>query len=416
VIEEAQYENALALNSLLLEYRLESVLGAGGFGMTYLGWDSHLEKHVAIKEYLPSDIAVRALDSSVVPVNTESQFNYKWCLDRFIQEARTLARFSHPNIVRVNRFFEANGTSYMVMDYEAGRIAARPLETRAHARRDFAQKDHDAHTRWTGGDIPGRVFAPGHQAIECVSARKRHATADRLRFGTHCHRRDFAKSAFDRFAWICAARAIHARWQPGSWSDIYALSGVLYHAVTGGHPPDAVKRMKDDQVPVALAAARTRYDERFLRAINWGLKLNEKVRPRSIAEWRELFSGRANVGAQSRRRRGNSVDRQGAVRRPAGASSRRSQVWALAVAASWRVLSSGRGGTCVFVDSARRRARYPESGRAAGSTQWQGGRREAARSCGGRTRRIVCAANGSFAAKCSPANRRASRTPAPHLP
>ena len=120
MIEEAQYENALALNSMLLEYRLESVLGAGGFGTTYLGWDTHLEKHVAIKEYLPSELAVRALDSSVVPVNTESEFNYKWGLDRFIQEARTLARFSHPNIVRVNRFFEANGTSYMVMDYEAG--------------------------------------------------------------------------------------------------------------------------------------------------------------------------------------------------------------------------------------------------------------------------------------------------------
>ena len=86
----------------------------------------------------------------------------------------------------------------------------------------------------------------------------------------------------------------------GPWSDIYALSGVLYRAVTGGHPPDAVKRMKNDQVPAALAGARTRYDERFLRAIEWGLKLNEKVRPRSVAEWRELFSGRAPMSALNR--------------------------------------------------------------------------------------------------------------------
>src|ERR1051326_844777 len=102
---------------MLLEYRLESVLGAGGFGMTYLGWDVNLEKHVAIKEYLPSELTVRALDGSVVPVNTDHEYNYKWGLDRFILEARTLAKFSHLNIVRVNRFFEANGTSYMVMDY-----------------------------------------------------------------------------------------------------------------------------------------------------------------------------------------------------------------------------------------------------------------------------------------------------------
>src|SRR3954470_4574748 len=120
VTEESQFENALAPNSMLLEYRLESVLGVGGFGMTYLGWDTNLEKHVAIKEFFPGGLAVRALDGSIVPVNTESEFNYKWGLDRFIKEARTLARFSHPNIVRVNRFFEANGTSYMVMEYEAG--------------------------------------------------------------------------------------------------------------------------------------------------------------------------------------------------------------------------------------------------------------------------------------------------------
>src|SRR5690242_6325244 len=114
------YHNALQSGSMLLEYRLESVLGAGGFGMTYLGWDTHLEKHVAIKEYLPIELAVRALDGSVVPVTTECEHDYKWGLDRFQQEARTLAKFSHPHIVRVNRYFESNATGYMVMDYEKG--------------------------------------------------------------------------------------------------------------------------------------------------------------------------------------------------------------------------------------------------------------------------------------------------------
>ena len=88
--EATTYRNALPLQSLLLEYRLESVLGAGGFGMTYLGWDTHLEKHVAIKEYLPTDIAVRALDGSIVPITTELQRDYQWGLERFILEARTL--------------------------------------------------------------------------------------------------------------------------------------------------------------------------------------------------------------------------------------------------------------------------------------------------------------------------------------
>src|SRR6185436_2654450 len=118
--ESTAYRNALPLESMLLEYRLESVLGAGAFGMTYLARDTHLDKQVAIKEYLPTDLAVRALDGSVVPVTTDHGYNYQWGLDRFIQEARTLARFSHPNIVRVNRYFELNGTGYMVMDYERG--------------------------------------------------------------------------------------------------------------------------------------------------------------------------------------------------------------------------------------------------------------------------------------------------------
>ena len=118
--EAPTYRNALPLNSMLCEYRLEAVLGAGGFGLTYLGWDTKLEKHVAIKEYFPDELAIRALDYSVVPVNTENEVNYKWGLDRFTQEARTLAKFGHPNIARVNRFLEANNTSYMVMDYEAG--------------------------------------------------------------------------------------------------------------------------------------------------------------------------------------------------------------------------------------------------------------------------------------------------------
>ena len=118
--ESPTYQNALQTGSMLLEYRLESVLGVGGFGMTYLAWDTNLEKHVAIKEYLPAELAVRALDGSVVPITTEFKYNYTWGLERFILEARTLAKFSHPHIVRVNRYFEANGTGYMVMDYEKG--------------------------------------------------------------------------------------------------------------------------------------------------------------------------------------------------------------------------------------------------------------------------------------------------------
>src|SRR6185312_15236411 len=118
-MSQATHHNALTIGSMLMEYRLESVLGAGGFGITYLAFDTNLEKKVAIKEYLPSSVAVRN-GTTVLPTSTAHEQDYRWGLDRFIQESRTLARFSHPHIVRVNRFFEANGTGYMVMDYEDG--------------------------------------------------------------------------------------------------------------------------------------------------------------------------------------------------------------------------------------------------------------------------------------------------------
>jgi Ca2+-binding EF-hand superfamily protein len=300
VAEEATYRNALALKSMLDEYRIESVLGAGGFGITYLGWDAHLEKQVAIKEYLPGGLAVRALDGSVVPVNTESEYNYKWGLDRFIQEARTLAKFSHPNIVRVNRFFEANGTSYMVMDYEAGEslfqyLKRAPMPDEATLKKillpilDGLQAIHQS--GFLHRDIkPSNVFLRENGApvlIDFGSARL--ATGATSKILTSIVSPGYAP--LEQYA---------GDGNQGPWSDIYALSGVLYRAVTGENPPDAVKRMKSDDVPATLAAARTRYDERFLRAIEWGLKLDEKVRPQNVAEWRELFSGRTPLSALNR--------------------------------------------------------------------------------------------------------------------
>ena len=300
VSQNTTYRNALPLNSMLLEYRLESVLGAGGFGMTYLGWDTHLEKHVAIKEYLPGEIALRAVDGSVVPVNTEHEYNYKWGLDRFIQEARTLARFSHPNIVRVNRFLEANGTSYMVMDYEAGDSLAdylkrfpapdeAMLENFLMPILDGLQAVHEA--GFLHRDIkPPNIFI------------RKNGTPVLLDFGSA---RQAAGGMTKSLTAIVSPgyaplEQYTADGNQGPWSDIYALAGVLYRATTGTSPPDAVKRMKGDSVSMGLATARTRYGERFLKAVESGLALEESLRPQSISEWRDQFTGRMSMTALNR--------------------------------------------------------------------------------------------------------------------
>src|SRR6476646_11815893 len=113
-------EIALPKGYALHEYQIEQTLGIGGFGLTYFATDSNLNLKVAIKEYLPGDLAQRGEDQSVRPKAESTLESFKWGLSRFLDESRTLASFRHPNIVRVLRFFEANHTAYMVMEFVEG--------------------------------------------------------------------------------------------------------------------------------------------------------------------------------------------------------------------------------------------------------------------------------------------------------
>jgi len=297
--ESAAYRNALPLQSLLLEYRLESVLGAGGFGMTYLGWDTHLEKHVAIKEYLPTDLAVRALDGSIVPITTELQHDYQWGLERFILEARTLAKFSHPHIVRVSRYFEANGTGYMVMDYEKGetlyqllRRGLQPDEAKLKAilmpLLDGLQAVHA--TGFLHRDIkPGNiVIRESGSPVLIDFGAARLAIGGATRSLTSVLTPGYAP--LEQYA---------SDGNQGPWSDLYALAGVLYRVLVNDNPPDAVSRLKGDILPGKLALARGRVSGPFLRAIEWALALDEKQRPQSVQEWKRTLEGQAAVPALS---------------------------------------------------------------------------------------------------------------------
>ncbi len=289
--EAAEYRNALALQSMLFEYRLESVLGAGTFGTTYLGWDTHLEKHVAIKEYLPAELAVRALDGSIVPVTSGHSNDYQWGLDRFLLEARTLAKFSHPHIVRVNRYFEANGTGYMVMDYEKGeplseRLKREPFPGEVQLKAVLAPLLEGLSAVHAAGflhrDIkPGNIFIrDGGSPVLIDFGSARQAIGGATRSLTAVITPGYAP--FEQYS---------SEAQQGPWTDIYAMSGVLYRALTNTNPPDAVSRMRGDSVAQGLAAARDRYSEPFLRAVEWALALDEKKRPQDVGEWKRALSG-----------------------------------------------------------------------------------------------------------------------------
>jgi serine/threonine protein kinase len=292
------HQNALPLGSMLMEYRLDSVLGAGGFGITYLAHDTNLEKNVAIKEYLPGAVAVRGSGGAVLPTSSGLDKEYRWGLDRFIQEARTLAKFSHPHIVRVNRFFEANGTGYMVMDYEAGEplkawLQRNPFPPEPALRAmlapllDGLEKVHAA--GFLHRDIkPDNIFIRkdgGPVLIDFGSARQ--AVAGASQALTTIVSPGYAP--FEQYTTSA---------EQGPWSDIYSLSGVLYFAVTGQSPPDAITRMKSDALTQGLGGARMRYSGPFVDAIGWGLVLEEAGRPRNVSQWREVLFGQRPMAAQ----------------------------------------------------------------------------------------------------------------------
>jgi len=122
------HRNSLKPGHKVLWYEIKEVLGQGGFGITYLAYDPNLKTNVAIKEYLPIELAVREGDFSVHPVTEDRGKQYKWGLDRFIKEAQTLAQFDHPNIVRVYSVTEENNTAYMVMAFEHGQTLQEKLK------------------------------------------------------------------------------------------------------------------------------------------------------------------------------------------------------------------------------------------------------------------------------------------------
>jgi serine/threonine protein kinase len=295
-----QFRNALPMQSMLHEYRIEQVLGVGGFGITYRARDTNLDKDVAIKEYLPGELAMRAPDGDVVAQSTTHEAGYQWGLERFLLEARTLAKFSHPHIVRVLRYFEAHATAYMVMDYEQGDalktvLQHDPQPAEAKLKALMAPLlDGLAAVHATGflhRDIkPDNIFirADGRPVLIDFGA-ARQALGGETKSLTAILTPGYAP--LEQYS---------GEGKQGPWTDLYAMGGVLYRAVTGKNPPDAVTRVRGDSLGAGLAAARGKYSEGFLRAIEWALSLDEKKRPQEVAQWKAalLAERRANPPAQ----------------------------------------------------------------------------------------------------------------------
>lgn len=302
-MNQAQHRLALPEGTELHWYRIRGVLGKGGFGITYLAQDTNLDRPAAIKEFLPTEFATRDADHSVHPDSAQHEELYRWGLNRFIEEARLLSRFEHPNIVRVHTVFEENNTGYMVMAYEEGRSLKALLNERSTL---------DEST------LLG-LLLPVLEGLEQVHQKQfihRDIKPDNiyvredgspvlLDFGSA--RQSVPGESRTLTTMVSPGYAPFEQYHPkgedqGPWTDIYSLGATLFRAISGVNPVDAVTRShallggKPDPLPVLRPAAHEGYSPALLAAVNHALCFQPNDRPQTIAQWRqELHSGDATV-------------------------------------------------------------------------------------------------------------------------
>jgi serine/threonine protein kinase/HAMP domain-containing protein len=301
---------ALAAGFRLLEYRIERVLGQGGFGITYLATDVHLNAQVAIKEYLPEEIAFRAGDRSVSPNASRHRDRYREGLESFLVEARTLAAFRHPAIVRVARFFEAHRTAYMVLEYEQGSpfkawwpAQAAKLGEQGLVELLLPLLDGLAAVHAAG--FLHRDIKPDN--IQVCAADGRLVLLD---FGSAGQTVAVAEQGAVVLTPGYAPIEQYGLGVQGAWTDLYAFAATLYWAVTGSKPPDAELRAANPRAftPAAEAAAG-KFGAAFLQAIDWALHTDPRQRPQTVADFRRALCAEhvASLGLSEALQRGDSM-------------------------------------------------------------------------------------------------------------
>lgn len=287
---------ALPAGHKVLEYGIEKLLGGGGFGLTYLARDINLELPVALKEYFPGDLATRSASQQVHVRSSEGAAQFTWGLERFLEEARALASFRHPNIARVLRYFRENGTAYIVMEYESGDplkrwltrqegLGQKSLLQLIYPLMDGLEAVHKMN--FLHRDIkPDNIYirADGSPVLLDFGAARRVA-ADR----------DMTSIVSPGFA---PFEQYHSHGNQGPWTDIYSLGAVMYWITTGHKPMESASRVKHDSMPRAAEAGHPAFGEALLKAIDWAMHPDEAGRPQSVAEFRMALIGSESARAQ----------------------------------------------------------------------------------------------------------------------
>jgi hypothetical protein len=282
---------ALPIGTRLGEFELTHRIGEGGFGIVYQAWDHTLERRVALKEYLPSSIATRVGQTRISARSDRHRETFEAGLKSFINEAKLLARFDHPSLVKVFRFWEANGTAYMVMPFYEGvtmrdTVRAMPQPPDEHWLMEMLAALTEALAVIHAEQCYHRDIAPDNVMLLTGSGRPllldfgaaRRVIGDMTQALTVILKPGYAP--VEQYAEVPGMKQ-------GAWTDIYALAAVVYWCITGKTPPPSVGRMLHDScVPLAESAAG-RYSAPFLEAIDRALLVRPEQRTQNIDALRE---------------------------------------------------------------------------------------------------------------------------------
>jgi len=287
--------NTLPAGTKLECYQIQQVLGVGGFGITYKAKDLNLGCHVAIKEYFPASFAIRASNTcTVTSKSSNDEEVYKTGLQRFLDEARTLAQFKSRSIVHVNRFIEANGTAYIIMDYEDGvplsryllkskRLSENEITLVAVPILEGLRTIHAS--KYLHRDIkPSNIYLRKYGKpvlIDFGSARQSiDSTSTATGFVTHGY------APFEQY---------NTHDEQGPWTDLYGLGATLYRCIMKKSPIDALDRLasiqarEPDPLKPLVLEKPANYGTEVLSCIDWMLSFRMEDRPQSVDEIIERF-------------------------------------------------------------------------------------------------------------------------------
>ncbi|MDQ6640322.1 MAG: serine/threonine protein kinase [Pseudomonadota bacterium] len=303
--------SALSVGARVGEMQILRVIAVGGFGIVYLARDHSLDRDVALKEFMPSRLVGRKDGERVTVRSVADARTFELSLKSFVNEAKLLAKFSHPAVVKVYRFWEANGTAYMAMPYLRGptlknvrrSMTDPPTETWL---RSVIDPLLDALAMLHAEGFYHRDIAPDNVLLSGTGlpvlldfGAARHLIGDRTQSLTAVLKPNYAP--IEQYA---ESRQL----RQGPWTDLYALGALIKYLLDGSPPPASTARSIHDEMDALADRRIADVSTRFLAAIDWALAVRPQDRPQNVDALRAALSGRLVPPLRDSARQGGTRD------------------------------------------------------------------------------------------------------------